>query len=649
MNAGYVRLSRDDDKRNYVSIENQKLIINQYAGDHGVVIDRWYEDDGISGYIFDRPGFQQMMADLDKNIDTVYVKDFSRLGRHNAKVLLLLDEFQERGKHLIVIDDNYDSMDSSDDTIGIKTWFNERYVKDTSKKIKRALGARQKEGTLITRAPFGYRRNPKDKTILEIVPKEADYIKKIYDLYLSGSGYRKIATYLTEQRAPTPSMIQREREIEEGRLSKRNVASRWSDAMIKEILDNDFYIGTFRLKKRARNTVHGKDKRVPKEEQCIFENHHPAIIDKATFSLVQELKEKRNRTNYRGSRGQWFGSEIPNPFGCCLFCKDCGSRLTPIKRQTSSKERKYYICTTYNTKGRRYCSKAHLIEENDLMEDVLTYIKMCRNALCEVIATYDLKDFEAEKKSIEEKRQELHTAINERKNQLKVLLTQKVKDLAVAAGNEELINETYDSMQKDLFAQIHGLEMRVKELDETAIETPDVKDKLKNPLDVVDKIIAGETLDRRDIELLIDRIDVYENGMPEITLKYGLSNLINYSPADEMNRRENTIIAIVMKLITEDERSYTSAKYLSEHITDLGFKKTKQRILPYIELMKEMEILEDTENSLKPYKIVKSNEEILALARRFLPDLSAEITANQLSDDYLHGSYGNRWHATDDL
>ena len=649
MNAGYVRLSRDDDKRNYVSIENQKLIINQYAGDHGVVIDRWYEDDGISGYIFDRPGFQQMMADLDKNIDTVYVKDFSRLGRHNAKVLLLLDEFQERGKHLIVIDDNYDSMDSSDDTIGIKTWFNERYVKDTSKKIKRALGARQKEGTLITRAPFGYRRNPKDKTILEIVPKEAEYIKKIYDLYLSGSGYRKIATYLTEQRAPTPSMIQREREIEEGRLSKRKVASRWSDAMIKEILDNDFYIGTFRLKKRARNTVHGKDKRVPKEEQCIFENHHPAIIDKATFSLVQELKEKRNRTNYRGSRGQWFGSEIPNPFGCCLFCKDCGSRLTPIKRQTSSKERKYYICTTYNTKGRRYCSKAHLIEENDLMEDVLTYIKMCRNALCEVIATYDLKDFEAEKKSIEEKRQELHTAINERKNQLKVLLTQKVKDLAVAAGNEELINETYDSMQKDLFAQIHGLEMRVKELDETAIETPDVKDKLKNPLDVVDKIIAGETLDRRDIELLIDRIDVYENGMPEITLKYGLSNLINYSPADEMNRRENTIIAIVMKLITEDERSYTSAKYLSEHITDLGFKKTKQRILPYIELMKEMEILEDTENSLKPYKIVKSNEEILALARRFLPDLSAEITAKQLSDDYLHGSYGNRWHATDDL
>ena len=103
--------------------------------------------------------------------------------------------------------------------------------------------------------------------------------------------------------------------------------------------------------------------------------------------------------------------------------------------------------------------------------------------------------------------------------------------------------------------------------------------------------------------------------MPEITLKYGLSNLIHYSPADEMNRRENTIIAIVMKLIAEDERGYTSAKYLSEHITDLGFKKTKQSILPYIELAKSLRILELTENSLKPYRIVKSKKKLRRLSK----------------------------------
>ena len=153
MNSGYVRLSRDDDKRNYISIENQKLIIKQYAASQNTVIDRWYEDDGVSGYKFDRPGFQQLMEDLDKDIDTVFVKDFSRLGRHNAKVLLLLDEFQERGKRLVVIDDNYDSLSPDDDVIGIKTWYNEKYVKDTSKKIRRVLGARQK-GNASDTCPF---------------------------------------------------------------------------------------------------------------------------------------------------------------------------------------------------------------------------------------------------------------------------------------------------------------------------------------------------------------------------------------------------------------------------------------------------------------------------------------------------------------
>ena len=117
MNVGYVRLSRDDNQRNYVSIENQKLIISQFAAEHNMVIDRWYEDDGFTGYKFERPGFEQLMEDLDKDIDRVFVKDFSRLGRHNANMLLLLEMFQENEKQLIVIDDNYDSMQAEDDTI----------------------------------------------------------------------------------------------------------------------------------------------------------------------------------------------------------------------------------------------------------------------------------------------------------------------------------------------------------------------------------------------------------------------------------------------------------------------------------------------------------------------------------------------------
>ncbi|WP_373249139.1 recombinase family protein [Mediterraneibacter gnavus] len=638
MNAGYVRLSRDDDGRNYVSIENQKLIINQYAAEHNMVIDRWYEDDGVSGYKFDRPGFNQLMDDLENDVDRVLVKDFSRLGRHNAKVLLLLDQFQELGKQLLVIDDNYDSFQEEDDTIGIKTWYNERYVKDTSKKIKRALGARQKEGTLMTQPPFGYVRNEKDKSIIEIVPKEAEYVKMVYDLYLKGSGYRKIANYLTDRQVPTPSMVRHEREIEEGKMTNRQIATQWTDSMVKDMLANDFYIGTLRLRKRARSTVHGKDKRVPKDEQCIFENHHPAIIDKASFDLVQEIKNKRVKNNYRGSRGQWLESEIPNPFGSCLFCKDCGSRLTPIKRKTTIGERKYYVCTAYNTKGKRYCEKSHLIEENDLMEDVVNYIKLCRNALCEVIATYDMKDFDAERKTVADRRLDIQESISERKKQLKVLFTQKVKDLANAGSNEDIVNETYNALQQDILSQIHGLELQLKELNETSLENEDVKDKLQNALQVVDKIIENGILNRKDIEILIERIVVDENGLPEIELKYGLSGLIQYSPAQEMNRRENEIIYQTMKLILEDDRGFTSAKYLSKALTELGFPKSKTSVLPYIGLMMDMGIVEKSENSLKPYTIIKTKTEIQELLKTF-----GETHFKYAKD--LHGYNVNRWNA----
>ena len=645
MNVGYVRLSRDDDKRNYVSIENQKLIISQFAAECNMVIDRWYEDDGVSGYIFNRPGLNQLMDDLDKDIDRVFVKDLSRVGRHNAKVLLLLEDFKERKKELIVVDTNYNSETDDDDTIGITTWYNEKYVKDISRKIKRALEARQKEGILMTQSPFGYKRNEIDKSKIEIIPKEAEYVKMVYDLYLQGSGYRMIANYLTENKVPTSSMVRHERELEEGKVTKRQIATTWSDSMVKDMLGNDFYIGTLRLRKRARSTVHGKDKRVPKDEQYVFENHHPAIIDKASFDLIQDMKEKRVKNNYRGSRGQWIGSEIPNPFGSCLFCKDCGSRLTPIRRTTSSRERKYYICTTYNTKGKRYCSKAHLIEEDDLMEDVVTYIKLCRSALSEVIATYDMKDFDSERRTVEEKRSEIQTNIAERKKQLKVLFTQKVRDLSNARGNEDIVNETYDALQQDILSQIHGLEMQLKELNDTSLENEDVKEKLQNALQVVDKIIEKGILDRKDIEILIERIEVDEDGFPEIELKYGLSSLIKYSPAQEMNRRENEIIYQTMRLIYEEERGFTSAKYLSKALTDLGYPKSKKSVLPHIGLMMDMGIVEPSGNTLKPYTITKSKEELQKIMNTFYCENLADSQTNLLYDQDLHDVVNDRRYA----
>lgn len=611
MNAGYVRLSKDDDKRNYVSIENQKLIIRQYAASQNLAIDCWYEDDGVSGYKFDRPGFCRLMEDLDKEIDAVFVKDFSRLGRHNAKVLLLLDEFQERGKRLVVIDDNYDSFAPDDDVIGIKTWYNEKYVKDTSRKIRRVLEARQKEGTLLTHVPFGYQRNDEKKESIEIVPEEAAQVKQIYELYTQGLGYRKIAAHLTENLVPTPSAIRHQHALSQGKPDRRPAASQWSESMVKNILGNDFYIGTYRLHKRARATVHGKDKRVPKEEQYIFENHHPAVIDKKMFALVQEMKAKRIKTNYRGSRGQWMGNKISHLFESCLFCKDCGHRLTPIIRKTSGGERKYYICSTYNTKGKQYCSKAHLIEENDLTADVVNYLCLCRNSLREKISAYDWKSFEAKQQSMEEKETKIIEMIDVQKEQLKSLLAQKIKDLASNPAHKNLIAESYHTLQEEIFSHIHSLEIQLQELKKTSLKTADAEK--KTPLEVLDEIIENGTLNQNDIHIFIEKIEVDENGQTDITLTYRLSPFIKNSPSKELNRQENEILFTAMKLICENPRSFTSAKYLSENLTKAGYPKSRKSVFPYLCLMENTGILASTENNRKPYLIKKTREEIAEL------------------------------------
>lgn len=611
MNAGYVRLSRDDDKRNYSSIENQKLIITQYAAAKNVFIDRWYEDDGVSGYIFDRPGFKQLMADLDQDVDTVFVKDFSRLGRHNAKILLLLDEFREKGKRLVAIDDHYDSESSEDDMIGIMTWFNERLVKDTSRKIRHAIEAKQKEGTLRIQPPFGYRRCGKNGENLEIIPQEAECIKKIYELYLQGFGYRKISAYLTEQGIPTPSMERRKRELEEGRNTDRRIAAAWSDSMVRDLLDNDFYVGTFRLKKRARQTVHGKDRRVPKAGQYIFENHHPAIIDKMTFDLVQVLKGKRVKSGYKGSRGQGDDSGIPNLFGSCLFCKDCGSKLTPIARRTSAGIRKYYICSIYNTKGKRFCSRAHLVEEDDLKKDVINYIRMCRNLLFEKIAAYDMKDFSAEKISSNERGKMIQKEIRDAKSQLKVLLVQKIKDVAANPDQEDLMKESYDSLQKELTARIRAMELRYEELQHMTEETFDAKKKFHTGPDVLDDIISRGLLTRKDIEILIERIEVDENGLPEIKLKYSLDDLIHSNVTKELNYYENKKLLAVMRFICEkDDPSFISVRWLSMKFTEMGYSGSKKAVMPYIRMLVEMGVIEPCDNKRKPYIVLKSKEEM---------------------------------------
>ena len=625
MNYGYVRLSRDDDKKNYASIENQKLIIKQHAAMQGEVIDKWIEDDGVSGYTFNRPGLNALLSALKDHKDTVYAKDFSRVGRNNPRVLLLVDDFKERGIHLVIADDHYDSYDDHDDTLGITTWYNEKYVKDISKKIKSAIKARQKDGTLMSQVPFGYVRNSQKQDQIEIVPKESAIIQNIFNLYLQGYGYRRIGTMLTAQKAPTPSMAIRERELAVGKISRRRITTEWSDHMVSDILKNDFYIGNYRLNKRARKTVHGRDARVPKEEQILFEEHHEAIVSNTDFELVQDIMAKRVKSNYRGQGKQH------NTFGSCLYCKDCGSRLTPVVRKTTKGVRKYYVCSAYNSKGKRCCAKAHLVEENTLVHDVTSYLQLCKNALADVITHYDMADLQTEEQSVADKQNALAKTIAEDKKQLKIIFSQKIKELTQSPENTDIINAAYTSLQEDLIAEIHDCEIKLNELSAAVPDNTGTKEKFSTALDVIDEIIRKENIDSKDVELLIEEIIVDENGFPDIRLKYGLSGLMHCNFPAELNQYENEVIETVLKLVRDTGQTFTSVKYLSRCLKQQVYHKPPNQIAPYINLMLDQHIIEKSDNPRKPYTILMNTEELDTYIQNF------------------HSLSAGRWNATDGL
>lgn len=638
MNAGYVRLSRDDDKKNYISIENQKLIIEQFAASKGLTVDRWYEDDGVSGYQFERPGFSKLLDDLEKDIDIIIAKDLSRIGRHNAKVLLLLDDIKEQGKRLLLVDDDYDTYEENDDIIGIKTWYNERYIKDTSKKIKRVLHARQKEGTLVIGVPYGYRRNPLHKDIIEIIDTEAAYVHRIFDLYLKGFGYRKIAIMLTEEGIPTPSAVMKQRYIKEGKSYCRSITARWSDSMVSGILKNDFYIGTLRLHKRERTTLHGVDHRVSKENQLVFEKNHESIVDKETFTKVQELMKKHVKVNYRGSCSKTYTRKgIPEEkagntdiFSNCLFCKDCGSRLIPKVNKKNGNKR-YYICNTYNSKGKLFCEYTHRIEEEQLVEDIITYIRLCRKVLLDKICTYEVTDVTTEKENRTNLRKNIISSMESNKKLLKTVMSRRLEDLSNHTENKDILLESYMAIQEDILVRIRESQQQLAELSDMEYSISLHNHQLETALEAIDRVISKNNINHQDVKYLINRILVDKEGLPDIELKYGLDSLLKYHPAEELNRKEADVLQAILTLIQEDNRSYTSAKHLAERLTALGYKKSKKSVLPYIELLVDKGVLKITGNNLKPYEILVSKEELTDMIKKYTNSMS------------------NWWYATDGI
>lgn len=509
--GGYVRLSRDDNKKNYISIENQKLIIESYAKEKGWSIDRWYEDDGFSGYSFQRPDFRRMVMDLEKDLYIIVAKDLSRIGRHNAKVLLFLEEIKEMERRIVLIDDHYDTIKVEDDTIGIKTWYNERYVKDASKKIRSVLKARQTEGSLIVSAPFGYLRGKNSKQELLIDEDTAPIVREIFKSYLNGKGFRAISKSLNEQGISTPSMTAKIRREREGKSCNKKTTHYWSAAMVGEILKNDFYMGTLRQHKRERISINGKEKKVKKEEQMVFLNNHTPLIEPYQFELVQQILKKRKETDYRGIKNN------QNFFSGLLYCADCGCRLTAVNLKSG---KKYYICQTYNKKGIQFCAYSHMVNEKTLNKSVeilfCEIAKLYENKMKSIAVPTITKLQNDIENKIKIKRQELE----QHKKELKRILVLQGEDEKYLSRFEKELCNAYNEIKTERLNALRKTEESLNVL----IKELESKKTLKgqNCWDVFQKFMLEGRFRRGDLEQVFEKIIVEKDGTLRFQLRFRL-------------------------------------------------------------------------------------------------------------------------------
>lgn len=534
--AGYCRISVDDElDRDNVSIENQKAIISDFV-EHkfpGAEL-VFYEDRDRSGYTFEqREGYQAMRRELMAHrLDILVIKDFSRFSRRNSRGLVELEDLRDAGVRIISIGDGID-FPNDDEWLKIQFQFliNEMPVTDTSKKVKSVIRRRQEDGKWICAAPYGYIVNKKQQ--FEVVPVEAEIVRRIYRLYIDGWGYKKIANSLTDEGIPTPRMAERERKIAEGEDYRRSVKSAWSIATVQGILDNDFYIGTLRQGKYTRAKINGRDILRDEVEQIVIENHHQPIIDYRTFATVRALREKRAKYNYRGVKIN------ENVYSGFLECGDCGAPMFALSRRDL---RPAYTCGTYHRRGTAGCTTHH-IRVDKLDELVKLYVKKVRDNSAEMLEKLNAELAREPEDVAETERSaaNLEDVLLDAQEELKATKRQRVRDIMRHPENEAVLEATYDELEADLLRKIEGLQSQIEHVTDRRNTIIRTNRAAKTAMEVFDDIIGKEKLEKQDLELIIERIRVYEDHV-EIQLKADIDTLLRRGELPEPDTEPVTVV-----------------------------------------------------------------------------------------------------------
>lgn len=508
--ALYCRLSVDDGNfGGSVSIETQKILLEQYCKDHKITDYKFYCDDGCSGTNFDRPSFKKMLSDIDEGkINLVIVKDLSRFGRNYVEAGMYVQRFTDSNIRFIAADDNYDSLVNSDDLLfPIKNVVNEMYARDVSKKTKAAKKAKARDGQFIgSKAPFGYKIDPNDRHHLIVDEPAAQVVKRIFRLASEGVGYNKMAKIFREEKVLTPIAYFNLNNPDYFKSDYWRKEFDWHVTSIRAILNNEVYLGKLVYVKQRNKSMKSKEKvRNPKEDWIVVENCHEPIITQELWDTVHKILNAKHRPAKAGEVQMFAG---------LLYCSDCGHCLTYSQKQR--KDGSYhgaYSCWMYKTHGKEYCA-SHYITFDTIYELVLIDIQ--RNLFQYRKNTDKFKSILSRKyQSDSQKQAEQITLEYEQKQkrceELDKIISRLYEDNVLGRiGDEryESMSQSYELEQVEIKKALPILKSKIDELKRQS-------DCADNFINVIKKYTIIDKLDAAILNELIDKILVHHKEQAE--------------------------------------------------------------------------------------------------------------------------------------
>lgn len=520
--ALYERLSRDDELEGESnSIVNQKKILEEYASKNNLTNIIHFTDDGISGTQFDRPGFMEMMNEVNAgNIGCIIVKDMSRLGRDYLKVGQCMEILRQKGVRLIAINDNVDSFYREDDFTPFRNIMNEWYARDTSRKIQSTFRSKGESGKhTASTPPYGYIKDEKDKDKWVVDEKAAEIVRRIFNLTMDGAGPYKIAKILEADKIDIPAYHQQKMGYGLHQSKNFEYPYRWCSSTIASILKKKEYLGhtvNFKTRKHFKDK---KSKYVSEDNWLIFENTHEAIIDQETFDNVQRIRGNVKR--YPDGWGEY------HPLTGLMYCADCGSKMY-VHRTNNYKNIPYYVCSNYKKLPcGTLCPSAHRIKAEVVLNLIQETLKDIKNYLDEdnEAFTRSIQNEMEEKEKVEIEKQRVRLINNKsRIQELERLMCRIYEDMIlekISSSRYEILNSQYETEQRALSKEIKDLELVISRYEK---ETDKVKkfislisryenfDELTNTMinEFVEKIIIHER-DRKGSQTSKQKIEIYFN------------------------------------------------------------------------------------------------------------------------------------------